>query len=211
VAQEEGGEAAAVVSKEVLKGLDPTLAPYAFEGFEGWRGLFPDGIVDTKYVEKVLGKAHVRGGARWWDVDGFDIAGKDEDEPHEWEEGTFGAERARRHREERERVDKVEKDREDLLRSGLSEVVSEEIRQGKDGEENSQIRAGAEGEVREGGTGWVRCDVRKSWREGAVGEERTLFARDKSWLFWEVVKTQCHSGTPPFPYPLLSPSFLRRS
>lgn len=54
-------------------------------------------------------------------------------------------------------------------------------------------------EVRERGVakrvgGWARFDVRKSWRAGAEGEEVTLFARDKSWLFWEVVQGQLGGG-----------------
>lgn len=42
--------------------------------------------------------------------------------------------------------------------------------------------------------GWVQFDVRKSWRKGAEGEEVSLFARDQSWLFWEVVMEQLGGG-----------------
>lgn len=42
---------------------------------------------------------------------------------------------------------------------------------------------------------WAQFDLRKSWREGAVGEEVSLFARDKSWLFWHVVDSQLSGGT----------------
>lgn len=41
---------------------------------------------------------------------------------------------------------------------------------------------------------WAQFDVRKSWRAGALGEEVSLFARDKSWLFWNVVDGQCGGG-----------------
>lgn len=56
------------------------------------------------------------------------------------------------------------------------------------------------------GSGWIRCDVRKSWREGAVGEERTVYAGDKTWLFWEVVRRDCAGGTCP-PQRFTSSSF----
>lgn len=51
--------------------------------------------------------------------------------------------------------------------------------------------------------GWVQFDVRRSWRRGAEGEEVSLFARDKSWLFWDVVESQCGGGqySPSLPHP----------
>lgn len=36
--------------------------------------------------------------------------------------------------------------------------------------------------------------LKKSWRDGAVGEEVTRYSRDKSWLFGNVVDRQLGEG-----------------
>lgn len=42
-------------------------------------------------------------------------------------------------------------------------------------------------------------NLKRSWREGAVGEEITRYSLDKSWLLGDVI-TSLRSGTYPFPY-----------
>jgi len=37
--------------------------------------------------------------------------------------------------------------------------------------------------------------LKRSWRDGAVGEEVTRYARDKSWLMGDVLTTSFESGT----------------
>jgi A1 cistron-splicing factor AAR2 len=37
-------------------------------------------------------------------------------------------------------------------------------------------------------------DLRRSWRKGAVGEEVTLYSKDKSWLLQHVIKEQFGGG-----------------
>ncbi|WVN88417.1 uncharacterized protein L203_103626 [Cryptococcus depauperatus CBS 7841] len=39
---------------------------------------------------------------------------------------------------------------------------------------------------------FARFDLKRSWREGAVGEEVTRFSRDKSWLLGHVIANQLH-------------------
>jgi A1 cistron-splicing factor AAR2 len=43
-------------------------------------------------------------------------------------------------------------------------------------------------EEREGRLRFTSFHLKRSWRDGAIGEEVTQFARDKSWLFGHVVK-----------------------
>lgn len=41
---------------------------------------------------------------------------------------------------------------------------------------------------------FVRFTSKRSWRDGAVGEEVTRYSRDKSWLLGHVVTSQLHGG-----------------
>ncbi|CDZ97714.1 mRNA splicing factor [Phaffia rhodozyma] len=148
-----------VVSKEVLKGLDTKLAPYPIDRWETWKTLFPTKFVDVGKVERVLGKEGSVGG---WDLDGFELSSRVEEEEGDMIGVSLGGERVLRHRSEKEG-----KAGADLTRS-------------KDGEPSGD------------GIKWAMFDLKRSWRQGAVGEETTTFARDKSWLFWHVVQEQCN-------------------
>jgi A1 cistron-splicing factor AAR2 len=50
-------------------------------------------------------------------------------------------------------------------------------------------------------------DVKRSWRAGAVGEEVTRFAKDKSWLWCDVVSRQYGGGESCHPPPPRSVSY----
>lgn len=237
-----------IVSKDVLKGLDPTLAPYDYEGYERWNALFPKDCVTPRLIANVLGPPSSSSSSAsstagmFWDLDGFDIAGLDGEmtlrgEEADDEETSLGVERVLRHRAEREKAKSAtqgeettrEVHRKEVLpQSGLTELCSDSTisQEGVDGQQMdestpippasssaSASTSAQSGPLQVSATFssplpssspsaiekrryplWVTCDLRKSWRQGAVGEERTRFAADKSWLFWHVVQEQCDGG-----------------
>jgi len=114
-----------VISDDHLKTLDNELAPYPFDGLEGWNALTSH--ISGDVVKDVLGASGR--------VDGIMQADGEEDEVS-------------------------------------SKVV--------DGERVMRFPV---------------YRLKRSWRDGAVGEEVTRYARDKSWLMGDVLTTSFESGT----------------
>ena len=56
----------------------------------------------------------------------------------------------------------------------------------------------------EGHLSYAPFDLRRSWRKGAVGEEVTLYSKDKSWLLQHIIKEQFGRGGFPDLYPLFA-------
>lgn len=174
-----------IISPDVLKTLDPTLAPYPYAGFQAWQSLFPPTLkITDATLERVLGPASVEEGAadasgRFWDLDGLTLSqGEDLDGAVG---DTLAAERVLRHRRERD-----------------GHVDTGDVERAMKGTSLGGERVQGEGEAKREGegaaVGWARFDLRKSWREGAIGQERSEWARNKSWLFWDIVERQCGGG-----------------
>lgn len=51
-----------------------------------------------------------------------------------------------------------------------------------------------EPEQQEGQLLYAPFELKRSWRKGAVGEEVTIYSRDKSWLLQDVIKQQFGGG-----------------
>jgi hypothetical protein len=156
-----------VVSREVLQTLDKELAPYPYDLWPAWKPLL-DGLT-KEAIERVLGSGG--DGPGCWDLDGFEIGEEEElagggsgDGSH----ASLAAERVLRHRAEREG-----KPFDGLAgRPPAASTAADDQRRHR----------------------WAQFDIRRSWRAGALGEEVSLFARDKSWLFADVVERQCGGG-----------------
>lgn len=156
-----------VVSREVLQTLDKELAPYPYDLWPAWKPLL-DGLTRAS-IERVLGPGGDGPGS--WDLDGFEIG--EEEELASSSDGSYAslaAARVLRHRAEREGKPF------DGLTARRPVVASTTT-------ESDQRRHR-----------WAQFDIRRSWRAGALGEEVSLFARDKSWLFADVVERQCTGG-----------------
>ncbi|ODN81987.1 hypothetical protein L202_02316 [Cryptococcus amylolentus CBS 6039] len=68
------------------------------------------------------------------------------------------------------------------------ETLSKEM---KDKLEEMKMRSHMEeGEMEGASLAFARFNLKRSWREGAVGEEVTRYSRDKSWLFGNVLEEQ---------------------
>lgn len=71
---------------------------------------------------------------------------------------------------------------EDRMLSGMTHVTGEETEKGE-----SMLGTG---HTEEEGIKFVQFRLKKSWREGAVGEEVTRYSKDKSWLLSHVLQRQ---------------------
>ncbi|WVQ72384.1 hypothetical protein IAR50_001936 [Cryptococcus sp. DSM 104548] len=67
------------------------------------------------------------------------------------------------------------------------ETLSKEM---KEKLEEMEMRSRLEEEGNTDNLAFVRFNLKRSWREGAVGEEVTRYSRDKSWLFGNVLEEQ---------------------
>ncbi|WVR06940.1 hypothetical protein IAU60_003976 [Kwoniella sp. DSM 27419] len=70
----------------------------------------------------------------------------------------------------------------------MEDTDSRELR--KELEQLAQGREGQAGPGEQDQMRFARFNLRRSWREGAVGEEITRYSRDKSWLLGDVVTGQ---------------------
>lgn len=117
-----------IISDGSLRTLDKELAPYPFDGLEGWKTL-------TNYIDERVLDEVVPGG----------------------------------------RID------------GMMSVIGEESEKGES-ELGGEVDRGADG------LQFVQFRLKRSWQDGAVGEEVTRYARDKSWLLGDVVSNGLDSG-----------------
>jgi A1 cistron-splicing factor AAR2 len=66
--------------------------------------------------------------------------------------------------------------------------------EGKADSTQEQRPAEQRSEQQEGALSYASFDLKRSWRKGAVGEEVTIFSRDKSWLLQHVIKQHFGGG-----------------
>lgn len=116
-----GGELVSVISDDHLRGLDPGLAAYHFEGLDSWKGL------TSAITESVI----------------LDVLGNN--------------------------------------KSGVDGM------RGVEGDKDESIGERPEGVKKEDQMRFIQFDLRRSWRDGAVGEEITRWAKDKSYLLGKVI------------------------
>lgn len=62
------------------------------------------------------------------------------------------------------------------------------------GKEELQSSAGQQSTAQDGQLLYAPFDLKRSWRKGVVGEEVTVFSRDKSWLLQHVINRQFGGG-----------------
>lgn len=67
---------------------------------------------------------------------------------------------------------------------GMTSVYGDTEEEGPAGSVSSDIGAGAQHDQQ---MRFVSFNLRRSWRDGAVGEEVTRYARDKSWLLESII------------------------
>lgn len=72
---------------------------------------------------------------------------------------------------------------------GMTPVLGEEAEKGE-GELGSEVDRGMDG------LRFAQFRLKRSWRDGAVGEEVTRYSRDKSWLLGDVVRNSLDRGEP---------------
>lgn len=69
---------------------------------------------------------------------------------------------------------------------GISTVIGEEAERGESGLNADTKREGE-------GMRFTQFRLKRSWKDGAIGQEVTRYSQDKSWLFGHVVRTE-HGG-----------------
>ena len=84
------------------------------------------------------------------------------------------------------------------LDSLFESPADDEVEPKKYGEQSGTAkitdRAGSQVSSTDGHLMYAPFDLRRSWRKGAVGEEVTLYSKDKSWLLQHVIKEQFGGG-----------------
>lgn len=166
------------VPEAELRELDPKLAAYPFGGLEGWKALA--GVIGADVLEKVVGEGVV------------DSMTQVEGERDEVEEAAVAGVAGRKRRREGEGGEGVGggdgKGGEEGVTDGDGKVGTEQGDTGKDagGEENPAQVAKHTGDTR------IRLpvfDLRRSWPDGATGDDITRWSQDKSKL-WQRVATE---------------------
>jgi A1 cistron-splicing factor AAR2 len=170
-------EPAQVISEDHLRTLDPEMAAYPWDGFPRWSGL--TNLITREVLSGVLGNGRV-----------------DAMTPVEGE-----VDEAARKGADRFTVPQTE--------TGITEAVPPPATTeagGARGGESGNPAAGtgsapasalaslASASAEERAMRFAQFELKRSWAEGAVGEEVTKWSRDKSWLLGHVVTEQLEGG-----------------
>lgn len=152
-----------IVSPEYLKTLDPKLAPYPFDKQAQWKRL--TSLITSHTLQQVLGNDN-NGDSR---CDSLMSSLADE------KEAAPGAGSTGRPRSQWGKERQInELDEMDRTANGSAGTRQEEE---KEGDWQEDVSKGKERCMR-----FATFDLKRSWKEGAVGEEITRDSRDKSWV-----------------------------
>lgn len=152
-----------IISSEYLKTLDPKLAPYPFDKQAEWKRL--TSLITSVTLNQVLG--YDDNGDSRCDSLMSSLADEKEAAP-----GGSNNGRPRSQWGKERQVNEI--DEMDRAAKSGSSIGNADV---EEGDWQEDVKKGKERCMR-----FATFDLKRSWREGAVGEEITRDARDKSWV-----------------------------